>query len=398
MLSFIKDKKNCTGCTACMAVCPIDCIKMIPDDEGFLYPSINHHCIECGKCERVCPIASERTQRFSDIDQHAYAGISKDEHVWINSSSGGAFTEICNSFGDEATIIFGSKLREKAVEHSYVVGVENISEFRRSKYVQSYLGMCFREVETFLKQGEKVVFAGTPCQVAGLRSYLKKDYEQLLCIDLICHGVGSPRVFQEYLNYRSMQRGVDIKSYSFRHKRSFMGNIKLYVSRIEYVDGKIEYINKDDYNRLFLSQLCLRKSCGPNCRFRNRNRMGDITLADFKNKHRVFPWLYDYRNYSTIIVNSRIGENIIPRLKERMDLLPCGIDAIGKYNPLFCRTTEGNPLRDDFFSDFKSGVPFAELIEKYLPNKSFRHVHIKESIPYNMRLFIIRVFGRFIRE
>lgn len=369
MLYFLKEKKDCTGCSACLNICPIHCIKMVQDEEGFNYPIATNECINCKKCELVCPIKSNFTELKPEIDQISLAAISNNHDVWEKSSSGGAFTEICNAFGDDKTIVFGAKFKNFDVVHSYVQGVNHIDPFRKSKYVQSNIGTSFNDAKKFLENGEKVIFSGTPCQIAGLKSFLKRDYKNLLTIDLICHGVGSPAVFKKATAYISKKYKSPIQEYSFREKKIFRKSIRLHISKYNFYNKKNILVERDEYNRLFLNQLCLRPSCGENCKFRTINRMGDITIADFKNLKKVFPQVKDNRNYSTIIINTLKGEKIYDKLNERMNTLPCDIEYVKKYNPLLYKTTQGNPLRDSFFQDFVNGIDFEYLIRKYIPEK-----------------------------
>ncbi len=201
MLYFLDAKKDCTGCSACKNICPVNCISMIEDEEGFNYPVADDRCISCAKCELICPIKNKKNISDMEIKQYAAAAITKNPEVWAASSSGGAFTEICNAYGDSETIIFGARVDGLKVIHDHVVGVENIGMFRKSKYVQSSVTHHFTKAKEFLELDKRVIFTGTPCQIAGLRAYLNKEYVNLLCVDLICHGVGSPKVFQSSIEY-----------------------------------------------------------------------------------------------------------------------------------------------------------------------------------------------------
>lgn len=395
MLEFVKEKKNCTGCSACLNICPIGCISMKEDEEGFLYPTADDRCIHCNKCKDICPIFNKKTERVPSVKQYSAAAVTKNNSVWKESASGGAFTEICNTYGDQNTVVFGATFDGLKVIHSYVVGIENIGIFRKSKYVQSDLGGIFSKAEEFLKQGKKVIFSGTPCQIAGLRCYLKGEYDNLLCIDLICHGVGSPKVFMKSLEYLSQKYNNKIKKYTFRYKKVIMGNYREYVSNYSFENNKTKTVEIDEYNQLFLSQLCLRKSCQSNCKFRTSNRMGDITIADFKNKSKVFPNRRDYKNYSTIVVNSGKGNIIFSKLAERMDIFPCDLEDIKKYNPLFCSTTYDNLLRDKFFQDFAEDMEIKYLLKKYVPIKNKRRLSLlKDLIPYRVRIGLFRMLKK----
>lgn len=388
MLYFLNDKKDCTACTACMNVCPIACVSMIQDEEGFEYPVADDSCIHCKKCEQVCPIKNNKTESKIEINQYAAAAVTQNKKLWEASTSGGAFTEICNAFGDNETVIFGAKFDGLKVVHDYVVGVDNTYVFRKSKYVQSSLSSNFNKAKELLEIGNRVIFSGTPCQIAGLKSFLNKEYDNLLCIDLICHGVGSPKVFLDTIQYTAAKYGAEVREYSFRNKSFKLGNLKDNLSVYKLNNGKSKFIERDEYSQLFYSQLCLRPSCGSNCKFRSSNRLGDITIADFKNKSGIFPKLKDYKNYSTIIVNSEKGDIVFNELHNKMSILSCEIEDIKKYNPLFYKHTKDNPRRDEFFEDYLNGLEIDLLINKYSSNQKQRNKQlIKDLIPYRFKVW-----------
>lgn len=348
MLDFNTLKKNCTGCTACASICPKQCIKMELDAEGFLYPSASEDCIKCGLCKKVCPIES----KFEVVNdkQKYYAALSKSYDIWHRSASGGAFSEICKAWGDEKTVIIGAAWNNMHVVHKCVIGVNNISPLCKSKYIASDLESSFHEAKSHLDDGGKVIFAGTPCQVAGIRSFLRKEYPNLLLIDLICHGVGSPAVFKSCMDVFAKEHNDQVLTYEFRHKRKLYEAD--YISRI--TTKKKEYLlSPDRYNQLFLNQLNLRPSCGKNCRFRMTARQGDITIADFKGLAVIFPELISSgKNMSTIVLNTDKGHYVLSKLKDKMDLYECDKKDIVKYNPLFAGHTWFSSERDAFFSDY----------------------------------------------
>lgn len=350
MLEFIKEKKNCVGCTACYSVCPTRSIQMIEDEEGFLYPSLIGKCIQCGKCERVCPIHNMKLEEQT-YKKKAYAGVTRDWNIWERSASGGAFSEICRAWGDNKTIIAGAAWGGLRVHHICVKGVNNISPLCKSKYIASNLEDTFIEIENYLQCGNKVLFCGTPCQVAGLKQFLGKEYTNLLLIDLICHGVGSPKIFNSCIKVIEKQLGCNISRYEFRSKkRKYEYD---HIEKITLLNNKEVSLSTDPYIQLFLKQLCLRPSCGENCKYRNEHRQGDITIADFKGLKQVFPKLAnESRNYSTIIINNNKGEKIISALEKSMILYECRIEDIKRYNPLFYRQTRSTKKRDEFFTDY----------------------------------------------
>lgn len=350
MLSFNPEKENCSGCAACYSVCPKQCISMARDEEGFDYPQLTspETCINCGLCEKVCPINVTFPVK---VEQKAFCAVTKDYSIWHRSASGGAFSEICRAWGDDKTLVVGAAWDGLYVHHVGIVGVENIKPLCNSKYVSSHIEDTFRKIRECLKTG-KVIFCGTPCQVSGLRSFLRKDYDNLLTIDLICHGVGSPSVFEACARAISKQAGMPLKSYAFRAKRKVHETD--YLTLLTF-DNKSEYVTQDPYIQLFLKQTCLRPSCGENCKYRGRNkRPGDFTIADFKGLTKVFPDLLGTKkNYSTIVANSEKSLSVIPQLERQMEMRQVTIDEIVKYNPLFDRHTWFSEERDKFFAEFK---------------------------------------------
>lgn len=372
MLSFI-EKKDCTGCTACANACPVSCISMLADENGFEYPQITGDCIKCGKCERICPSKKGVSPSEKSLKQTAYAVVSRSLDTWLKSSSGGAFTEICKAVGDDDTVIFGAAFDGLRVIHKYVIGVDNIDELRKSKYVASSLSDTFKVTENYLKRGKKVIWCATPCQIAGLRNFLGQNYDNLLCIDFICHGVGSPKVFSDFLNFLSKKYGASIKKYTFRNKRIVDKTVTRHTSKYEFESGQEVFVTMDEYNQLFISQLCLRECCEGNCLYQNPVRMGDITIADFNSKHKVIPQKrWDYRNYSSVVINTDKGLKTFNAMKDNVEYFPCDLSQIEEYNPLFCKKAPGNPDSKKFFDDFTdNGLDY--VLKKYtVPHKQHR--------------------------
>lgn len=214
----IENLKNCTGCSACFASCPKNAISLVPNEEGFLYPQIDSSkCIQCGLCEKVCPTLN--IQQGANKNPKAFAVINDDEKIRMESSSGGVFTAVAKKVIEENGIVFGVKLDEhqKAV-FSFTENVEGLSEFRGSKYVQAQVGNAFKECKNFLIENKKVLFTGTPCQIEGLKLFLGKEYENLLTMDIICHGVPSPLVWKKYTEFCEKKFASRIVKTAFRRK------------------------------------------------------------------------------------------------------------------------------------------------------------------------------------
>ena len=384
MIDFLNNEK-CMGCSACVNICPTQCISLIKNSEGFLYPEVTGKCISCGKCEKICPIIKNRTEKNS-YKQKAYALCSKSKQIWKESSSGGAYSEICKAVDDDGKTLFvGAAWDNLSVVQKGCVGYNQIKQFRKSKYISSDPKDSYRIVKDYLDKGGKVVYCSTPCYVAGLKSFLGKDYFNLLTIDLICHGVGSPTVFELCLQEIEKVYGKKVKKFEFRAKRRIYETD--YLTKITFNDGKFKYLINDVYTQLFLKQICLRKSCGENCAFRNSNRQGDLTIADFKNLTGVFEHLIGCKNnYSTLVVNNEKGEKIVWKIKNKVKMFEVGLEVIEQNNPLFFRSTWFSNERDEFFVDIEKNLVRAK--ENMKPMKE-----LKRS--YSSKLFsLLPVFMR----
>ncbi len=363
-MTELTNKNFCVGCGACALSCPKKAISMKENDEGFLYPIIGDGCINCRRCITVCPInAATENDMQSLYPQKAYAAVTKSSKIWRRSASGGAFSEICRSFGDEETVVCGAAWNGFDVHHITVRGVENIAPLCKSKYISSNTESVFDEIKTALDSDKKVIFCGTPCQVAGLKKYLNAEYPNLLLIDFICHGVGSPKVFKECLKVTESDLSKSIVHYEFRSKKRVYD--KDHIIKICTNDSqKPIYITNDRYMQLFIRQHCLRESCGKNCNYRTKKRESDITIGDFKGLTLVFPNTQGTKkNYSTIVFNTPKGKVLLNPLSKTMKLLECDLENIMKFNPLFYKHTYFSEERDTFFSEF-SKKPI-ETVKKY---------------------------------
>lgn len=203
----ILDKKDCCGCASCAQVCPKQCISMNEDCEGFLYPKVDSAvCVDCGLCEKVCPVINKG---YTIVPLATYAAKNKDEKIRYKSSSGGVFTLIAEQILADGGVVFGARFNENwEVIHDYAETVEGLEAFRGSKYVQSVIGDNYKYAKQFLLEGRNVLFSGTPCQIAGLKKFLRKEYENLLTVEVVCHGVPSPKVWRDYLQYKRAQHVV----------------------------------------------------------------------------------------------------------------------------------------------------------------------------------------------
>ena len=306
----INKKTNCCGCTACAAICPKDSIVMKEDEEGFLYPVVDKEtCIDCGACERVCPIQNPVLEK--KIEQKAYLVQCMDEKIRLDSSAGGAFTAIATAIIKKNGVVFGATYDENyRVYHTYVDTVEDLAKFRNSKYVQSDLEDSFKQVKRFLKEGRWVCFSGTPCQIEGLFKYIG-PHEKMLLVDVVCHGVPSPLIWNKYLEYQDV---ANKKPDNIRFRDKFYGYKYSTMSFIK--NGKNIYhagSQLDPMLRAFFDDICDRPSCYF-CPFKKRYRISDLTIWDCFSVYDFDKSMDDDKGTTRVLCHSAKGENIISQI------------------------------------------------------------------------------------
>lgn len=306
----IADKHNCCGCSACAQRCPKQSITMHEDEEGFLYPDVNTEtCIDCGLCEKVCPCLNLLEPNGPIV---SYTAKNTDEQIRSTSSSGGIFTPIAESIISAGGVVYGARFNDQCeVHHAKAETKDELKTFRRSKYVQSRIGSTYKEIETLLKEGRKVLFSGTPCQVAGLRNFMRKDYDNLITLDIVCHGVPSPKIWREYVAQLPMEGVADIL---FKDKST---GWRGYSFALKNADGKTLYIeqaSKNKYLSAFSRNLTLRPSCF-NCPAKLGRSHSDITLADFWGVEKIHPNMDDNKGTSIVLCNTDKGKKLVGSLQ-----------------------------------------------------------------------------------
>lgn len=357
----ICSKKDCSGCYACYSICPNKCLSMSQDDEGFWYPEIDKpNCSDCKHCEEICPILKKT---IVDNTPVAYACVNRNLAARLGSSSGGVFTLIAEETINKGGVVFGAGFDEDFnVLHAEATTISQISSFRGSKYVQSKIGETYKKAGTYLREGRKVLFSGTPCQIGGLKAYLRKDYGSLFCVDIICHGVPSPKVWEEYIAYRENFAGSSAYSVTFRQKST---GWRRYGISFRF-KNKTEYLktnDKDLYMQAFLRNVCLRPSCYA-CAFKTIHRQSDITLGDFWGVENVVPELDDDKGVSLVLVNSKKGENLFNIISDKMMTREVDLNKAITLNYPAIRSVPLNPNREKFFTELSS-LRFDKLVGKY---------------------------------
>lgn len=359
----IEVKYNCCGCGACAQRCSKQCITLKQDSEGFLYPEVDiENCIDCGLCEKVCPVQHPYEDRKP---LQTLAAINKDEKIRLESSSGGIFTLLAESVIKQGGVVFGARYDEEwQVTLDYIETIEGLAAFRGSKYVQARTGVTYKQCEKFLKEGRKVLFSGTPCQIAGLKHFLNKEYDNLLTVDVVCHGTPSPKVWALYLK-EVVDLVSNITNISMRDKSrgwnqfSFVMN---YNKDDETLTLSVPF-NKNDYMRAFLKDMILRPSCY-SCAAKELKSGSDITIADYWGIQSVASEMNDDKGTGLVLINTDKGRVCFDKLdlKKRETTFEEGY----RGNPAILRSAKPWYSREDFFSKLDRAESVISLIQEEL--------------------------------
>ena len=342
-MEHITDFNRCTGCASCAVRCPVQCITMVPDAEGFLRPVIDQDaCLDCGKCARSCPV---NAGPVSYPPPAAYAAINTDDETRRLSSSGGVFALLAQAIlADGGAVCAPVFAGDFTVRHTVTRDPADIVRMQGSKYVQSDIGDCYAQVKALLDAGTPVLFSGTPCQTAGLQAALGRSYDNLYLQDIICHGVPSPMVWKKYL----AEQGAPVKSASFRDKSNGWLTFSM---RIETAKGvHCQTLQKDPYLKLFLRDLDLRPSCY-DCAFKSAGRPSDLTLADYWGVGRAQPDFFDGKGTSLVLVHSDKGQALLDRVSASLRITGTALDAALSFNPAAERSVARPAARETFFAD-----------------------------------------------
>ncbi len=356
---------ECTGCMACMAVCPKKCIDFVENEEGFLYPFIQEQqCVWCGKCVAQCP--SLNSPKL-DTPVATYAGFGKEDIV-NKSASGGVFATIAAQLLRRNAVVFGAAIDGIASKcrHIAITTLDALPKLQNSKYVQSEIGHAYEECQKYLEEGREVLFSGTPCQIAGLKAFLKKDYEKLYTMDIICHGVPSPLFFRKWMDDIKLRYGENIKEFSFRHK-DYEGKRSVFETKVVY-DSKVVYENnyKSPYYYSFVNEDSYRESCY-SCRYATEKRIGDITIGDC-DSWREYPDFYPDVAKSTILINSDKGFRLWNEFCQCFTTENLDYKKECYSNHQLRRPSVRKPVRDRLYVDMKT-IPWDEMTRKYAYRK-----------------------------
>lgn len=360
------NKKECCGCTACLHVCPVGCISMQEDSEGFLYPVVEkNQCIQCHQCENVCPV--QKTEQVY-MNTKTFVGYNRDEEIRQQSSSGGIFSAIAEWILQQNGVVVGAAFdKDFEVHHIAIETKEELEILRGSKYVQSRMDDIYPAVKKYLEMERQVLFTGTACQIAGLKKYLKKEYDNLYTVDVLCHGVPSPKIWRMYLDEVKKQYHSELEKIEFRNKEKGWKN---YLINIQFSDGQqySELFYNNHFMKMFLDNIDLRPSCY-GCKFKSLPRISDMTIGDSWGIENCMPEMDDDKGTSVILVHSSSGEKMLEAIRENLIVREANLDEILPPTADSRKSVEMHPNRKKYWEGVKRGEGF-EILYGYV-HKSF---------------------------
>lgn len=407
----IKEKKNCCGCNACYDICPKNAITLSTDIEGFWYPRVDiDKCINCGLCERTCPQLHIGALKKNDFEYPVcFAAIHKNIEVRFGSTTGGLFSALAEQMYREGGYVGGAIYnKDFSVSHFISNNPADLALLRQSKYSQSQTCGIYKEVKRLLMAGEKVLICGTPCQMAALRRFLNKDYENLIIVDFICKSITSPKFYAKYLDYWERKVGSQLVSFKFKDKELGWRSL---VKRFDFKNGKTMYSRAQDndlYSMAYHGNIVSRPSCYF-CQFKGFPRMSDITIADFwgVEKYAYLKDIDDNAGTSAVMCNSSKGLTFYKQLKN-ITSLETTIEKILPGNPALLHEQKMSVMnRDIFFHDLDRKA-IEEVVPLYFPfhekERGFK-AQFKEKVKLIIRPFVLAlrysqynpwVFSRFL--
>ncbi len=356
----IENKEDCCGCAACVQSCPVSCIRMEEDGEGFFYPVVDESmCIDCGACEKVCPVRNPYPPR---VPKRACAVRSNDSSVRESSSSGGLFMELARRVLARGGVVFGVRFTDKwTVGYGIAETEEELAAFRGSKYVECATGDCFERAQAFLREGRWVLFSGTSCRIAALNRFLRKEYDRLLTVEVVCHGVPSAKLWRAYLVYLTGGHPELVRNVNFRSKETGWKN---YSFVCEWGHRRLqEPFRKNAYMRGFLSDSLLRPSCY-SCACKMFASESDLTLADYWGAWHLQPEADDDRGTGLAFIHTEKAAEILQSLNVSSCAVTAPFEKLQTYNPAI-----GQPVRRPmkikrrlFYRGLSMGLPFPLLV------------------------------------
>lgn len=389
-------EKNCCGCGACVAVCPKNCIEMIPNKYGFVYPNVDlERCVSCGQCVHVCGWRQEQTsEKAVDFQRRVYAAYSLDEKTRFAASSGGLFGTLAAKILKDGGVVYGAafdddlKLATRRVER-----LGDLPKLFKSKYLQSDCSDAYSQIEDDLKSDRRVLVCSTPCQIAAIKSYLKRDYPSLIAVDFFCHGVPSQNFFDACKSYVERKKKIKIIGYEFRTK--VRGGATSHYYTLTYRKGNRTrkrtslYLSSPFYATFQNKYISLRDSCYA-CKYSKENRASDITLADFHGIERYLSGINRFDGVSTVVVHSAKGLTLFDAIKETIFIKEFDLGALMRNGDCFSGPTPMPARRAEFWRDYIT-LDFDLFAKKYMNPKKEWPKFVYYSLPTGLRKLLKRI-------
>lgn len=409
-------KFECFGCEACAQVCPNIAISMAEDDEGFRYPSVNKDlCIHCELCNKVCPYENFSIRHRDE--KYVFGGYIENKDIRNKSTSGGAFSAIVDTWCDERYVIFGASANGLDVFHKFIIDKKDLELFRKSKYSQSRIGTAYVDVREYLKDGKKVLFSGTPCQIAGLQSLLKNtDQTQLLTVEVICEGIPSPWYIKKYNEWCIKKYGSPIESLDYRYKDGKRWDFEVMMTQLK-VQRKLQNQEKklmsgckakrknfkvdrwfNPFWTIWLNHLMSRPSCYK-CPFASSERGADISLGDLWGTHIYCPELYGKNGGASLIVcNTKKGKEVVKKAETQMYGHELEFTTALKYQGPMRKPISMNPEREDFMKDLLGTMDYKAINRKWTKPPSLKLLWQKYIWGNRQKVALWRFKQRFMKR
>ena len=379
---------ECIGCTACLHSCPKNAINIKMNNEGFLCAHINQDkCVDCGICINVCPV-QQKTELDTQTFKNAYACYIKNTDIQRISTSGGVFYSIAKAVLNENGKVYGATMdKNLKVKHILIEKVQDLHKIQGSKYIQSELSDVFVQIKKFLENGQYVLFSGTGCQVAGLKQYLKNDYQNLLTVDLICHGIPSPGLFADYITYLEKKNHGKITSYKFRQKNP--NQEQSYDTKIEFLKNNSiveKTISGDDdpYTINYLQNTLQNNECFK-CKYASLNRVSDITLGDYWGINEMHPEFANGNSVSLVLLNTDKALVLWDNINSDLEFIPTDKEKILKHNHQLSKPAPYNSRREAIYSNYSAGKFNTKFYNKYFLGKALSIYLLKRKIKKLLR-------------
>ena len=384
----VKQKNTCYGCSACEQICPQKAISFAPDEEGFLYPVLDENkCVSCGLCKLSCPYDNEKT----DTEPFGvYAAQNKNKEELLRSSSGGMFSVFAQEALSKGGVVVGCAFTEDLkAEHTVAFDKSGVDKMHGSKYVQSNMGDVYSQVKAILEDGKNVFFTGTPCQVDGLKRYLRKPYDNLLTVDLVCHGVPSPALLEEYISSTEKVNG-QLQGLQFRNKAR---NGWRSEGTLTFKNGKEKSFSpfRDSYYNLYYMKNCVSRISCYSCKYASPSRVGDVTIGDFWNASDFLEEKAYKNGISVLLVNTQKGKRVFEDIRDKLFIYETDIQTAQKGNGRLVKGGEIPQNRSSFYKKVKENG-YEETVKQEC-KYTYLVPFIKRHIPQCLKKFVKKFLG-----